>query len=93
MKSVIYIDNDGNFVGLSDSLFDKLASLGYRREVKRVSDIEFNHDKQLWEATTRDGVVIGQHQFRETLIELEREYLNKQIEENYAQNKHKLPEA
>ena len=82
MNSVIYIDNEGNISGLSDNLFDKLAALG-KRAVQRVSNIEFNHDTQMWEAEDLEGNLIGTHTCRNTLIEIEREYLNNKIEESY----------
>jgi hypothetical protein len=90
MRSVIYIDSEGNLTGLSDNLFDKLATLG-QRVVKRVSNIEFNTRIQMWEAKDLKGNVIGTHQFREKLIEIERDYLNKQIENNYGANNDKFP--
>jgi len=91
MDSVIYIDNEGNISGLSDNLFDKLAALG-KRAVQRVSNIEFNHELQMWEATDLEGNNIGLHECRSKLIEIEREYLNNKIEKGYAENKNMLPE-
>jgi hypothetical protein len=89
MTSVVYIDNEGNISGLSDNIFDKLAALG-NRAVQRVSNIEFNHDLQVWEATDLNGNIIGTHQLRSSLIQIEREYLNNLIEKSYEQNKHLL---
>jgi hypothetical protein len=46
MRSVIYIDNEGNLIGLADDNIDKLNSLG-PKQVERVSNIEFDHAEQL----------------------------------------------
>ena len=89
MNSVIYIDSEGNISGLSDNLFDKLAALG-ERAVQRVSNIEFNHELQLWEAVDLEGNIIGTDKSRSKLIEIEREYLNNKIEKGYAENKNLL---
>jgi hypothetical protein len=82
MKTVVYIDLEGNISGLSDSFFDKLKDLG-KKEVERVSDIEFNHVLQQWEARTTAGLFIGRGTEREVLISLERHYLNSQIEKKF----------
>jgi len=84
MESTLYIDTEGNITGLSDELFDKLGVLG-RREVRRVSDIEFDEVAQEWVATTKDGVEIGRHTDRASLILIERNYLNKQLEADETQ--------
>jgi len=89
MRSVIYIDKEGNLSGLSDNLFDKLAALG-RRAVMRVSNIEFNSRIQKWQAVDLDGNIIGTHEFRDKLIEIERDYLNTKIEEDYGKNQNLL---
>jgi hypothetical protein len=89
MRSVIYIDKEGNLSGLSDNLFDKLAALG-RRAVQRVSNIEFNPRIQKWQAVDLDGNIIGVHEFRDKLIEIERDYLNTKIEEDYGKNQNLL---
>lgn len=82
MNTVVYIDLEGNVSGLSDTFFDKLRNLG-QKQVERVSEIEFNHTRQEWEARTSAGLLIGTHKERGKLIELEREFLNTQIEKNF----------
>lgn len=82
MNTVVYIDLEGHVSGLSDTFFDKLRNLG-QKQVERVSEIEFNHTRQEWEARTSAGLLIGAHKERGKLIELEREYLNAQIEKNF----------
>jgi hypothetical protein len=84
MRSVVYIDKNGDLSGLSCSVFDHLADLG-ERSVQRVSNIEFNHTLQLWEALDMEGNLIGTHRERDRLIEIEREYLNNKIEKVYAE--------
>ena len=79
MRSVIYIDNEGNLIGLADDNIDKLNSLG-PKQVERVSNIEFDHTEQLWVATDLQGEVISKNPVRGLVIEAERAHLNKQIE-------------
>lgn len=82
MRSVIYIDNEGNLLGLADDNIDKLNSLG-PKHVERVSNIEFDHADQLWVATDLQGNVIAKNPVRGAVIEAERAYLNKQIEQTF----------
>jgi hypothetical protein len=86
MRETLYIGHDGEICGLSNSLFDKLGTLG-PKVVSRVSNIEFNHTLQMWEAIDTDENLIGRSTSREALIELEKEYLNRTIEESYEKNK------
>jgi hypothetical protein len=79
MRSVIYIDNEGNLIGLADDNIDKLNSLG-PKQVERVSNIEFDHTEQLWVAADLQGEVISKNPVRGLVIEAERAHLNKQIE-------------
>lgn len=83
MKTVIYVDKDGNVSGLADDVIDRLTSLG-RKEVSRVSNVEFDHLTQLWSATDLDGAVIATSPIRSEVIDMERDYLNKKIEESFA---------
>lgn len=82
--TTFYIDNDGNLSGLADDTLDKFTTLGKKR-VERVSNVEFNHDKQHWEATSMIGAAIASHPVRSEVIRLEREYLNRCIEDTFAQ--------
>ncbi len=82
MTTTIYIDKNGNISGLSDSFFDRLNPLG-QKQVQRVSDIEYNHELQQWEARTHAGFLIGRHGERDKLIAMEREYLNQKIETHF----------
>jgi hypothetical protein len=79
MRSVIYIDNEGNLIGLADDNIDKLNSLG-PKQVERVSNIEFDHVEQLWVATDLQGEVIAKNPVRGLVIDAERAHLNNQIE-------------
>lgn len=79
MRSVIYIDNEGNLIGLADDNIDKLNSLG-PKQVERVSNIEFDHAEQLWVATDLQGEVISKNPVRGLVIDAERAHLNNQIE-------------
>ena len=83
MKTVIYVDKEGNVSGLADDVIDRLTSLG-NKEVNRVSNVEFDHVTQLWSATGLDGVVIAASPIRSEVIGMERDYLNKKIEESFA---------
>ena len=79
MRSVIYIDNEGNLIGLADDNIDKLNSLG-PKQVERVSNIEFDHAEQLWVATDLQGELIAKNPVRGLVIDAERTHLNNQIE-------------
>lgn len=84
MTETLYVDEEGNICGLSGKIFDSV-DLG-PRQVCRVSNIEFNHKLQLWEALDMEGSTIAVHRDRASLVEIEKEHLNKKIEKNYAQN-------
>ena len=83
MPTTIFIDNDGNLSGLADDTIDKLTSLG-QKLVERVSNIEFDHTHQCWVATDLEGAVIAANPVRSEVIDLERRYLNKCIEDAFA---------
>jgi hypothetical protein len=83
MASVIYIDNDGNLSGLADDVWDKLNTLG-RKTVERVSNIEFDHTQQCWVATDMEGSVIASNPIRSVVVDLEREFLNRIIEQKFS---------
>lgn len=83
MKTVIYVDKNGNVSGLADDVIDKLNSLG-KKEVIRVSNVEFDHAAQAWVATSLAGTVIATSPIRSEVIDMERDYLNKKIEESFA---------
>ena len=82
-KTTIFIDNDGNVEGLADSVFDALSELG-PKNVRRISDIEFDEREQLWVAEDADtGEEIGRHTVRDKLIDIEREVLNERIKSKF----------
>lgn len=82
MATVVYIDNQGNLSGLADDTLDKLT-LG-PKTVERVSNVEFDHVLQCWVATDMHGVLIASHPVRSVVIDMERTYLNKRIEDTFA---------
>jgi hypothetical protein len=83
MKTVIYVDKDGNLEGLADDIIDKL-NIG-KKYVKRVSDIEWNHTENLWVAyDSQNGQVIAKAPVRTAAIDAEREFLNKRIEQRFS---------
>ena len=81
MKTVIYIDKSGNISGLADDVIDRLNSLG-KKEVSRVSNVEFDHATQAWVATDLVGQTIATSPIRSEVIDMERDYLNKKIDED-----------
>jgi hypothetical protein len=83
--TTIFIDKDGNLSGLADDTLDKFTALG-KKSVQRVSNVEFDHDKQLWEATSLSGTVIASHPIRSEVIQQERVYLNNCIMDSFAQS-------
>jgi hypothetical protein len=83
MTSKIYIDKEGNLSGLADDTLDKLHHMGIKN-VSRVSNVEFDHTHQCWTATDLDGCVIAEGKVRSEVIEAERRYLNKTIEDAFA---------
>lgn len=84
----VYIDANGDIHGLNGFILDNL-DVG-PKAVSRVSNIEFNHFMQLWEAIDADGNLIGRSSSRTALVDLEKDYLNNKIEANYASNKNGL---
>jgi hypothetical protein len=82
MSTTIYIDRHGDVVGLADDLIDKL-NLG-RKDVQRVSNVEFDHAQQLWVATDMSGNLIASDPVRSRVIDLEREYFNSSIERSFS---------
>ena len=85
MTETIYINSNGDLLGLNGYILDNL-SIGPKK-VSRVSEIEFNHSLQLWEAVDGDGNIIGRDTSRQTLVEKEKDYLNNKIEKLYEENK------
>lgn len=83
MKSVIYIDKEGNISGLADDLIDNLVHLG-PKQIERVSNIEFDHTSQEWVAVDMQGLKIASHKIRGEVIKAEREYLNRNIENSFS---------
>lgn len=86
MPSKIYIDKEGNLSGLADDVLDKLTSFG-PRSVERVSEVEFDHNTQQWVAVDKDGNTIASDSVRSRVIDMEREHLNKIIEESFAKER------
>jgi len=84
MTETVYIDANGDIYGLNGFILDNLE-VG-PKAVSRVSNIEFNHSMQLWEAIDSEGILIGRSSSRAALVDLEKEYLNNKIEANYASN-------
>jgi hypothetical protein len=82
MPTVIYIDNQGNLSGLADDTLDKLT-LG-PKTVERISNIEYDHEQAEWVAEDMQGHPIAAHTIRGQVIELERAFLNRQIEAEFA---------
>lgn len=82
MPTVIYIDNSGNLSGLADDTLDKLE-IG-NKTVERISNIEYNHQHAEWVAEDLEGNIIASHKIRGKVIELERAYLNRQIETGFS---------
>jgi hypothetical protein len=83
MPTTIYIDNEGNIVGLADDFIDKLDGLG-PKIVERVSNIEFDHAAQTWVAKDVYDNKIASDNVRSRVIDKEREYFNKRIETNFS---------
>ena len=83
MPTTIFIDKEGNVSGLADDTIDKLDSLGSKR-VKRVSNVEFDHKAQMWVAEDMSGHIIAKHNVRSQVIEAEREYFNKCLEDVFS---------
>lgn len=74
MKTVIFVNKDGDISGLSDDVLDRL-DLGFKR-VHRVSNIEYDHQLESWVATDMQGKTIAANPVRSIVVHLEREYYN-----------------
>ena len=83
MPTVIYIDKNGNLSGLADDTLDRLTTLG-NKTVERISNIEYDHKQAEWVAEDMQGHPIASHVIRGKVIELERDFLNRQIEAEFA---------
>jgi hypothetical protein len=83
MSTKIYIDLEGNLQGLADDTLDKLNSLG-SKYVERVSNIEYDHTHECWVAVDMDGCVIAKNPIRSAVIDAERNYFNRKIENSFA---------
>jgi hypothetical protein len=71
----VIIKPDGDVVSMySDRI--PATKLG-RSTMKRVSSVEYNHDKQEWEAKTEGGVVIASGPLRNEVILEEIAYFEK----------------
>jgi hypothetical protein len=79
MSTTIFIDKEGNLQGLADDFIDSL-DMG-PKDVKRVSDVEFNRVTQTWEAHAPSGELIAAGISRSRVIEQERVYFNELMEE------------
>lgn len=82
MKTVIYIDNNGNVTGLANDVLDKLSGLG-KKHIERISNIEYDEDRGEWVARDNQGIYIASHPVRSKVIEAEQNYFNKLIEQNF----------
>jgi hypothetical protein len=83
MPTTIYIDNEGNIVGLADDFIDKLDTLGVKH-VERVSNIEFDHAMQVWVAKDVYDNEIASDNVRSRVIDKERKYFNKCLEDVFS---------
>jgi len=81
MPTVIYIDKEGNLSGLADDTIDKLK-MG-PKHVERVSNIEYDHPREVWVATDLEGKEIYAHPIRSVVVDAERKFLNLKIEDSF----------
>ena len=74
---VVLIYTDGRLKCLWTDEIDlhKIGNLS----VERASSVEFNPIPQEWEIITPDGIVRGSHPSRATAIEMEIDYLQKEM--------------
>lgn len=76
---VFCISPSGRIVkGIHNHLLDKMK-LGVTKS-RRVSDIEWNEEKQMWQAF-HEGRIIAEHSERAVVIDMERDILSAKITE------------
>lgn len=81
MKSKIRFDSKGEgFVAVySDELKSSLPK-SWNFDISRISDVEYDKDRDVWVATRKDGVVIAEDKNREECVRKEVENLNANLE-------------
>lgn len=68
------INDDGDLCGLyTDDV--NLYEVGRLSEVRDASNVEFNHDKQVWEVVLPSGKVVHENKNRTLAIEWEKAHL------------------
>ncbi len=78
-KTKIFIGSNGEVHLVYN---DKVASaIDGTKEVTRASNVEFNHNKQLWEATTPDGVLLCSDQSRDACLQEEVRIVENNLQE------------
>lgn len=70
MEIVIDIDTDGNLHCMYTDEID-LFSVGRVTEVHKVSNVEFNETKQVWEVLSLEGEVLHENTNRQKAIDWE----------------------
>lgn len=86
MKTVIFVDTEGNASALADDRMDHIQTLG-EKIVERVSNVEYDHEHQCWVATDLEGNVISRSNVRSEVIESEREYFNQLMQGSFCKKK------
>ena len=77
----IYINEDGNILGLYSDVYVLLKELGVIK-VHRASNIEFNEKQQKWEVDVPNEGIIASFDKRSDALEWEVQYLESKIELN-----------
>ena len=80
MKSKIRFSSEGEeFVAVySDELKATLPN-SWDLKISRISDVEYDHDRDVWVATRKDGVVIAEDTNRSKCVQKEVFALNKNL--------------
>ena len=81
MRSKIRFNPEGNgFVAVySDELKSSIPK-SWNFDISRISDVEYDKDRDVWVATRKDGVVIAEDKNRKECVRKEVEALNGNLE-------------
>ena len=77
MKSkILFKSEGGEFVAVYSDELKASVPKSWDLNISRISDVEYNKDRDVWVATRKDGVVIAEDKNRKECVRKEVESLN-----------------
>lgn len=84
MKQKIVLKKDGTFLSVYTDKIEQFVNVLFDSiKVERISDINFDNEKQLWEAKDKDGNVFLQSKSKKEIYEKELEWANGRLENDF----------